>query len=202
MPGNFKKDDLRVEKTIRAIQKAFFKTLGYRNFSQITVNALCEEAQISRRTFYLHFNDKYDLLKFCLASISENIRLRMDDSSNYTLVERNINQFIYANGKVITNLIKDANHETLDLLYAFMLSFLDIEEKKGADGKSDLQYNIFSNFCTGGMVKLLTWQVEDQFSQDFQLITAHSISLITHIMTWIADQNYNGGNPLNDKLEK
>jgi len=201
MPGNFKKDDLRVEKTIHAIEKAFFKNLEYRNFAQITVNALCEEAQISRRTFYLHFNDKYDLLKFCLTSVSEKVSLRINDSNSYTQVESTINQLLYENRKAITNLIKDANQETLDLWYAFMLSLLNIEEKKDNDGKIDLQYTILSNFCTGGMVKLLTWLAEDKFSPDFQLITAHLISLISHIMTWITDQNPNGGNPLDNEFE-
>lgn len=34
------------------------------SFDSITVNQICEEAEFHRTTFYKHFKDKYDLLKF------------------------------------------------------------------------------------------------------------------------------------------
>jgi len=57
--GNFKKDDIRIIKTNKALVAAMFLLLENRKFAQITVNDLCEEAQISRATFYTHFRDKY-----------------------------------------------------------------------------------------------------------------------------------------------
>ena len=184
MPGNFKKDDLRVEKTLKAIRKTFFNFLERYSFGQITVNKLCEEAQISRRTFYLHFNDKYDLLKFCLTDIRTRFSLSIDDSIRLT----------HENEKIISNLLEDANKETLDLLYAFMLSFLDIGEQKDEDGKLNPWYIVLSNFCVGGMMKILSWQVDNKFPQDLQqVINTHSINLIIHIMTWKSDKNDSDG---------
>jgi len=43
---------------------AVLKLLNRRNFEKITVNDICEEALVSRATFYAHFNDKYDLFKY------------------------------------------------------------------------------------------------------------------------------------------
>ncbi len=38
-------------------------TLFYHyNFEQITVKGITEEAEIGRKTFYLHYLDKYDLV--------------------------------------------------------------------------------------------------------------------------------------------
>lgn len=40
-------------------------------FQKITVNELCRKSNIHRSTFYLHFNDKYDLLSFYLEYLFE-----------------------------------------------------------------------------------------------------------------------------------
>jgi len=200
MPGNFKKNDLRVEKTLKAMQEALLKLLGRRNFGRITVNELCEEAQISRPTFYAHFKDKYDLLEFCLTNISEGIKLSNEGKNRGARIERAANQLIRENAKAISNLVKDANDETLDLLYAFMLSLLDIAEKKDDDGNLSPQYIVFSNFCTGGMMKLLSWQVDNKFPQNLQWISTYFISLITHILAWKAEQDHKDeGEPPDDK---
>lgn len=53
--------DLRIEKTRRAIKHAFLKLLSVKNPEQITVKELCQTAQISKGTFYLHYHDLFDL---------------------------------------------------------------------------------------------------------------------------------------------
>jgi len=201
MPGNFKNNDLRIDKTLNAIQKAFLKLLESRSFGQITVNKLCEEAQISRRTFYLHFNDKYNLLKVCLTNISTEIRISLDDSNNYALAQRNVSQLVQENEKIISNLVKDANDETMDLLCTFMISFLNVGKKRDEDGRLNPQYIVLSNFCAGGMMKFLSWQVDNNFPQDIQLIiNTHFKSLLIHISTWESGKNYNdGGKPPYDE---
>lgn len=186
MPGNFKKEDLRVEKTLKALQEAFLKLLKRRSFGRITVNVLCDEAQISRSTFYTHFKDKYDLLEFCLTNIKEKIKLNIGGSNSYIELERTVNQLVRDNRKVISNVLKDANGETMDLLHAYMFSFFDVAEKKSVDGQFSPQYIVLSNFCAGGIMKLLLWQVENKFPQDLELINTHFISMLIHILSWEA----------------
>ncbi len=47
--------DRRVVRTKRAIRHAFFKLLDERDYDKITVAALAREADIDRKTFYLHY---------------------------------------------------------------------------------------------------------------------------------------------------
>lgn len=47
--------DLRVEKTIDAIQTAFKQMMLERDFDKITVKALCERARINKKTFYRYY---------------------------------------------------------------------------------------------------------------------------------------------------
>lgn len=56
------KVDRRIIKSQKVIQSTFLKMLIKDGFDEITVKKITEEADISRKTFYLHYVDKYDLL--------------------------------------------------------------------------------------------------------------------------------------------
>lgn len=56
------KTDRRVSRSQRAIQNAFYDMLLDIGFDSITVKDLTIRADISRKTFYLHYVDKFDLL--------------------------------------------------------------------------------------------------------------------------------------------
>lgn len=53
--------DLRIKKTRRAIQEAFLRLRAKKPLERITVKELAELAEISKATFYLHYQDIYDL---------------------------------------------------------------------------------------------------------------------------------------------
>lgn len=54
--------DLRISRTHKMIKEAFFELMDSIGFDKITIQALTKKAMISRTTFYLHYQDKYDLL--------------------------------------------------------------------------------------------------------------------------------------------
>lgn len=54
--------DRRITKSKKAIHNAFLEMLLERGFDAITVKDITEKADISRKTFYLHYVDKFDLL--------------------------------------------------------------------------------------------------------------------------------------------
>lgn len=53
--------DLRTKKTQRAIREAFLTLRARKPLERITVKELAELAEISKATFYLHYQDVYDL---------------------------------------------------------------------------------------------------------------------------------------------
>lgn len=60
--------DRRVIKTRKQIVSAFLKLLKEKGFDKITIQDIADEADINRGTVYLHFEDKYDLMDFCIDS--------------------------------------------------------------------------------------------------------------------------------------
>ncbi|MGU3647473.1 TetR/AcrR family transcriptional regulator [Staphylococcus saprophyticus] len=49
-------------KTRKTINDRFYELFEQKDFDKITVKDITEHAQIGRKTFYLHYIDKYDLL--------------------------------------------------------------------------------------------------------------------------------------------
>lgn len=58
-----KTNDLRYIRTKKAIKDAIYQLFLQHTFEEITVKKICEKANISRSAFYLHYEDKYDLMK-------------------------------------------------------------------------------------------------------------------------------------------
>jgi len=58
-----KKVDRRIQKTRKAIKKSFIELLNETNLGDMSVNDIAERADINRGTFYLHYEDKFDLFE-------------------------------------------------------------------------------------------------------------------------------------------
>lgn len=54
--------DRRIHKTRNAIDKAFWDLMKEKDFEEISVSDISEQADINRATFYHHFSDKYKWL--------------------------------------------------------------------------------------------------------------------------------------------
>lgn len=55
--------DARILKTKRSTRKALLSLLKVKKYDAISVKDICEAANISRGTFYLHYKDKFDLVQ-------------------------------------------------------------------------------------------------------------------------------------------
>lgn len=184
MPGNFKKDDLRIIKTYKALQEALQRILEFRVFGRLTVNDLCEEAQLSRTAFYTHFRDKYDLLEYWLMTIKSETVGDENDLSNIA-IEESINNMVRDNAKIITNLMDNADSDTMEILHRFTVSVLNISDKNEKDGKPSHEYIVLTNFCVGGVLNCLSWQIKNKFPPDLQLVNAH----LYNILKLLREQN-------------
>lgn len=56
------KVDRRILKSQEAIKNAFIELMSKKSFDEITIQDIADRANVGRRTVYLHYLDKYDLL--------------------------------------------------------------------------------------------------------------------------------------------
>ncbi|GAY71968.1 TetR/AcrR family transcriptional regulator [Lentilactobacillus kosonis] len=57
------KQDLRFIKSQQRLYAAFEELLHKKSFDAISVRDICNQSNTSRSGFYLHFEDKYDLVQ-------------------------------------------------------------------------------------------------------------------------------------------
>jgi len=68
------KTDRRVKYTKTALKQSLLQLLSDRPIGKITIKDICETADISRGTFYIHYQDQYDLLRQIQNEMDEDIK--------------------------------------------------------------------------------------------------------------------------------
>jgi AcrR family transcriptional regulator len=71
-----KRPDRRVARTHRALHEALLSLVKERGWDDVTVQDVCERADVGRSTFYLHFADKEELLVSGFGGLRKELRER------------------------------------------------------------------------------------------------------------------------------
>lgn len=74
--------DHRIEKTKRSIYNAFIGLRSKKPLERLTVKELCEAAQINKSTFYVHYQDVYDLSDKIESEIVRDIMRNIENSED------------------------------------------------------------------------------------------------------------------------
>jgi len=64
-----KKPDRRIEKTHNSLAFALFNMMQKQSWNSISIQQLCDEANVARTSFYTHFDSKLELLDFLIAEV-------------------------------------------------------------------------------------------------------------------------------------
>lgn len=63
------KNDRRVQRTRKLLQKTLIELIGERGYDAITIKDIVDRANVGRTTFYLHYNGKDELFMSCHEAI-------------------------------------------------------------------------------------------------------------------------------------
>ena len=165
------------------------KLLDEKTFEEITINELCEAADIRRATFYKHYSDKFAFL----TAFTHTLRLKFDqtiwkngsystDTEYYVAYARRIVGYISEHPAAVDNIVKSS-------LFSQMLSI--ILEQNYKDTKERLERSIksgmrlyasvetLSAMCAGGIATAIyLWLVDGKKKSPEAL--AEEIGVIVH----------------------
>lgn len=93
------KDDRRVRKTKKAITEALINLLQNKELHNITIKELTDAADIHRATFYVHYEDIYDLYKQLEDGVIAELSMLIanDSTHSYEHIYTAIVDYVYAN---------------------------------------------------------------------------------------------------------
>ena len=87
--------DRRIQKSKDAIEKSFINLMSEKGFNQITIQDITDSANVGRRTFYHHYEDKYDLLSMLINSHISELRNICHAPENYNTMHPDLLWFSY-----------------------------------------------------------------------------------------------------------
>ena len=159
---NEKKEDLRIKKTHKLLCDALFSLLQEKPFEKIKLNEICERSMVHKTTFYNHFDDKYDLLKYALLSLQKELVIEDTYESNdiidyYCNLAKKYMNHIKKNKEVYSSLVLyNKDSIGMDILYNNFK--LDVENRLKDEKNVLLPVNYISNYYVSGVFAvILEW---------------------------------------------
>ena len=178
--------DLRIEKTRKALKRAFLELLEKESFEDITVAELCDLAEVRRATFYTHFPDKYAFLSFYIQEMRNefvsHFESRTTDSSEeekpYAYYSNLFNEmllFFKQHPSVIAHLHKSQMLPTLSWLFTEEIQRDIYQHIRAVNPGDENRDKAKSYFYSGGIMQLLLLWMEDPEHFDEDMIDPNGI---------------------------
>ena len=89
------KNESRYYNSAKKMNLALISILDEKDFLDITVKEICQKAAVNRSTFYLHYENTYDLLKETLDNLYKDFFSRYDESKKMDRLSNKTNDELY-----------------------------------------------------------------------------------------------------------
>lgn len=111
------KNDFRTNRTRARIHRALIEALQQKPFNKVTVTELIHFAKISRRSFYVHYHDKYELLTEIEEQIIDNLTRTIEKQNHSLKPVENINdpQLVINTTQVFQKILQALQNQRTEL---------------------------------------------------------------------------------------
>lgn len=169
--------DLREKKTKRSISNAFLQIRSKKPLEKITVKELCELAEISKATFYLHYRDIYDLSYNLQQKVVTDILSHLENPKDIILnlqkAHIQIIEGYYANQNIVHILFSDSQFSKLPECIESEIKKIVFEQFP--ELKDDAATNIRITYQMMGSFYAF-YKYEKQFGHETVLKTVNNIT--------------------------
>lgn len=151
-------NDRRVRKTERALRTALAELITQKELRHITVQELADRADVHRATFYLHYQDVYDLYEQTVREIISRLReiISEDTDHSYELLFTRLINYLYDNPE-LSRMLFAGGGETAPLqteLYSLLeQKYIDI-----------WRYEVPGIVITDEMLYIVSYHIQGSFS--------------------------------------
>ncbi|WP_138159603.1 TetR/AcrR family transcriptional regulator [Peptoniphilus catoniae] len=152
--------------TKNLIKREFLKLLEEENFNNITIAMLAERCEISRNTFYYHYEDIYMLVREILRDELEKVDEEFNETFSWEESLLHAVSFLLKNKKAAQNLFRSIDKKEIDsYLYkiceSVMSRYVDNEcQSKTIDAK-EYDKRLVTDFYRAALVGLLDKWIQD-----------------------------------------
>lgn len=178
--------DRRQQKTRAAIFHAFSTLLKLKNFNQITVQDIIDEANIGRSTFYAHFETKDELLRAMCTNIfthifSEDLSREKthDFSKDYHGLEQKITHILYHLKDSKCDIVGILSCESGELFMRYFKEYLSEMFLQYVDTLSlTVPTEFLLNHLSGSLANAIQWWIKKDMEETPEELTKNYMTLI------------------------
>jgi AcrR family transcriptional regulator len=186
-------------KTKQLIQQSFIKILERKPFESITIGDITKTAQINRGTFYLHFQDKFDLLNRIEQQLFADIGNHIDElQSHYSATHafkkeqehlaNTLFSVIELHSPILRIFLSD--HGRVGFHIRFRDAFskkvrFNLEKNESFNAMLKVPMDYFLSFITSAFLGLIEQWIQNGLDKTPQEMTTLYIDIISYIQASI-----------------
>lgn len=182
-------------KTKKLIQQSFIKILEKKPFESITIGEITKTAKINRGTFYLHFEDKYDLLEQMEQQLISDLGAHLDKlqssySPHHTFEKQQeqlastLFSFIGMHSPILKIFLSDHGRAGFHIQFRDAFSEkvrVNLEKIEGFGDKLNVPLEYFLSFITSAFLGLIEQWVQNDLDKTPSEMTKIYIDIISYI---------------------
>jgi len=177
--------DLRIIKTKTSIFDALIELMSNKTFEDIRVSEICEVAGVNRSTFYMHYDDKYDLLDNLVKSMKNDFVSELNIDNTYVSIQEYYNKTLDIIGEHLSQnrkkysrlLINNRSSIAMDMIYDVLKDAFTVRIKEYYKGNMPIE--ILSTFYIGGIFNVVMLYLTDS-SYDIEEIKRYLKEIIRY----------------------
>lgn len=156
----------KVQQTKRILSEKLMDLLERKSFRKITVNDICQSAMVSRSTFYLHFDDKYQLFQYCIEQELRRLETASKERDIKTVICLTLDMLLEKKAFYYSTLAAEPDQELgqilMDCFCQFFAGQIEARRKTGQEIPGPIL--IVSAFCAGGITAANIQWIKSKFS--------------------------------------
>lgn len=192
--------------TKKLFAEALKKIILEKSFSKVTVSELIRECKVNRKTFYYHFSDIYDLLKWTLEQEAIDVVKNFDLIVDYEEAILFVIDYIKVNNKFLNNIYDSLGRDELKRF--FYTDFVGIVEIIIGKAEEETHKKIPDNlkkflaaFYTEAIAGILVERITHQDQQSKEELVTYISAILRSSLTSVVREFPNSLDSLNNKSD-
>jgi len=171
-----KKEDHRIRLTRLLLKETIIELLREFHISKITVKMLCERANISRSTFYTHYDNPFDLLNQLESEIYQVLQEIFSSQETLQTITKNLLDYVVKNKNIFQVLL--SKNGSAQFMEKMMKLAQEIREEN-CDRPTNSQLRIYIHrFTVTGTISVLQLWLENDMPETTEYMAELVINLI------------------------
>lgn len=189
-----KKPDRRIQRTRQLLRDALISLILEKGYDAVTVQEITERANLGRATFYIHYNNKEELLLSNLHEVFNDLKARFGEPSReqflapdqtlraipfqHALENRDLYRVTLFSEQGTAAIMRGIREYIANELKTRMEAIL-------AEGEMPLPAEVVANYLAGAMLALIGWWLEhdtpyspDMMAEMYQQLTLPTLSMM------------------------